>query len=101
MKESKNKEAANNQGDPKNYYDKDSSEPSTSTSEKTPEKGDDESKKPEEVYIREGHGHDYSAPVAGEDGGTEDQTESKTEKKDTDKPQAAEQGKTPGENSTI
>jgi len=23
----------------------------------------------------EGHGHDYSTPVAGEDGGTEDQTE--------------------------
>jgi hypothetical protein len=52
-------------------------------------------------FKREGHGHDYSTPVAGEDGGTEDQ--SKTEKSivSSEKNQPTKQGNTRNEKSTI
>jgi len=69
----------------------------------SPATGNDKSKNEGEEYIGEGHGHDYSLPVAGEDGGTEDQSasQSKKSRKGLDKIQHAEQGKTTGENPSI
>jgi hypothetical protein len=71
---------------------------------KPPTTGNDKSKKEGEEYIGEGHGHDYSVPVAGEDGGTEEQQsddKSKKSNKGSDKIQPSEQGKTPGEQPSI
>jgi hypothetical protein len=69
----------------------------------SPAKGNDKSKHEGEEYIGEGHGHDYSVPVAGEDGGTEYQTANKSKKpsKGSGKSQHTEQGKTAGENPSI
>jgi len=69
----------------------------------TPVKGNDKSKNEGEEHKGEGHGHDYSMPVAGEDGATEDQSASKSKKpgKSPDKTQHSEQGKTAGENPSI
>jgi hypothetical protein len=69
----------------------------------SPTKGNDKSKNEGEEHKGEGHGHDYSVPVAGEDGGTEEQSGSKSKKtgKNPDKIQPAEQGKTPGEQPSI
>jgi len=80
-----------------------SSEKNSSTTEESSVTIEDIGKKEGDEFIREGHGHDYSTPVAGEDGGTEDQSASEDEKndEDTDASQLTEQGKTAGENSTI
>ena len=63
----------------------------------------DKSKNKGEEFIGEGHGHNYNIPVAGEDGGTEDQSESqsKKSKKHSDKNQHTAQGKTAGEKPSI
>jgi hypothetical protein len=62
----------------------------------SPSTGNNKSKHEGEEYIGEGHGHDYSQPVAGEDGGTEDQSGSKSKKssKISTKNQHSEQDKT-------
>jgi hypothetical protein len=75
----------------------------SSSSQKAPEKTDDKEMKEGEEFIKEGHGHNYSVPFAGEDGGTEDQSaaKGKKDKLEKDKKEPAEQGKTAGENSTI
>ena len=65
------------------------------------ETDEDASKQTVGKYIKEGHGHDYSTPVAGEDGGTEDQSKSEKQNKGTDKRQPTEQGKTEGESASI
>jgi len=101
MKENqKSEEVSKNPGTENNQ---DSSIKSSSTSQKSPATGEDKNMNEGDKFIREGHGHDYSTPVAGEDGGTEDQSESKSEKsnQNTDNRQPAEQGKTVGESSTI
>ena len=69
----------------------------------SPAKDNDKSKNEGEEYKGEGHGHDYSLPVAGEDGGTEDQSGSEDKKsgKSPNKSQHSEQGKTVGEQSGI
>jgi hypothetical protein len=52
-----------------------------SSSSQKPSKADtDKNMKEGEEFVKEGHGHDYSTPVAGEDGGTEDQSGDKTKK---------------------
>jgi hypothetical protein len=73
------------------------------SSPKSPVTGNEKSKHEGEEFIGEGHGHDYSVPVAGEDGGTEDQSRNQNIKssKNSDKSQHSEQGKTAGENPTI
>jgi len=70
---------------------------SGSLSKKPPATEEHKNPKEGEEFIREGHGHDYSVPFAGEDGETEDQSENQN--RDMSKP--TEQGKIPGENSTI
>lgn len=74
-----------------------SQEENGSTKKKSSLSGEDEELKEVDEFIKEGHGHDYSVPVASEDGGTEDQ--SPDQNRDMSKP--AEQGKTKDEQSTI
>jgi hypothetical protein len=84
----------NSQGDSKQ---------SNSTSKKSPVKDNDKNNHEGEEFIKEGHGHNYSVPFAGEDGGTEEQSESKGKKSGngSDKNQSAGKGKIKGEKSTI
>ncbi len=79
------------------------SQPSSSTSQTTSVPVEDDEKREGDEFIREGHGHDYGTPVAGEDGGTEDQSsnEPKNESEETNSSKPTEQGKTQGESSTI
>jgi hypothetical protein len=74
-----------------------SSEKGELTSRKSILIGEDGEKREGDEFIREGHGHDYSIPVASEDGGTEDQSDEQN--RDMSKP--TEQGKTKDEQSTI
>ena len=71
---------------------------------KSPVTGNNKCKNEGEEFIGEGHGHDYSIPVAGEDGATEEHvsgSKSKKSGKGSDKSQRAEQGKTLGEQPSI
>ncbi|HTA27594.1 MAG TPA: hypothetical protein VK809_07395 [Bacteroidia bacterium] len=99
MKENQTSEKSSGSSDSNKNQDEQNSQHSSkngnSTTQKPPATADNKSEKEGKEFIREGHGHDYSTPVAGEDGGTEDQAENKSKKQPT------EQGKTPGENSTI
>jgi hypothetical protein len=65
--------------------------------------GADKNMKEGEEFIKEGHGHDYSLPVAGEDGGTEDQSENKTKKegRSSAKSQHSKPGNNKSEKSII
>jgi len=67
----------------------------TSSSKKSAITSDDKNNNEGKEFKGEGHGHNYSLPIAGEDGGTEDQSGSQHEKS------GKISGKTAGEKSSI
>jgi hypothetical protein len=102
LKSEQNSDKSSSSSNYSSQHSQENSKNDSSKSQESPESSD-ENKKEGDEFIREGHGHDYSVPFAGEDGGTEEQPEGRSENntQKTDKNKPAEQGKTPGENSTI
>ena len=71
--------------------------------QKTEKDSKNQKESPSDTKNGPNHGHDYSKPIAGEDGGTEDQSGNYGKKtiKDSNENQHSKQGKTVNENSTI